>query len=100
MFNTDASLERRSPQLQALIAMRKKFPDGSPEAKQLDARIQAQKDRVATDGGEVAGQGGMPKPVVDPATFKQQNPNFKYEESINESAELARMKEFLTRLNG
>ena len=99
MFNTDASLERRSPQLQALIAMRKKFPDGSPEAKQLDARIQAQKDRVATDGGEVMGQGGMPKPVVDPATFSKQNPNFK-ESSLNESAELDRMKQFLGRLLG
>lgn len=100
MFNTDASLERRSPQLQQLLAMRKKYPNGTPEAKQLDARIQMLKDRLSTDGGEVMGQGGMPKPVVDPATFSKQNPNFKYEESMNESAELNRMKEFLTRLNG
>jgi transposase-like protein len=97
---TDASLERRSPQLQQLIAMRKKYADGTPEAKQLDARIKAQKDRLSMDQGEVTGQGGMPKDVVDPTTFKQQNPNFKYEESMNESAELTRMKEFLTRLNG
>ena len=100
MFNTDASLERRSPQLQQLIAMRKKYPDGSWEAKQLDARIKAQKDRLSIDGSEVAGQGGMPKPVVDPAEFQKQNPNFKVNESLNESAELARMKEFLARLNG
>jgi hypothetical protein len=100
MFNTDASLERRSPQLQQLLAMRKKYPDGTPEAKQLDARIQMLKDRLSTDGGEVMGQGGMPKPVVDPATFSKQNPNFKYEESMNESTDLSRMKEFLTRLNG
>jgi hypothetical protein len=100
MFNTDASLERRSPQLQQLIAMRKKYPDGTPEAKQLDARIKMQKDRLSIDGSEVMGQGGMPKPVVDPATFTKQNPNFKVNESLNESAELTRMKEFLTRLNG
>jgi hypothetical protein len=43
----------------------------------------------------------MPKPVVDPATFKQQNPNFKYEEdALNESADLTRMKTLMTRLNG
>jgi hypothetical protein len=100
LVGTDASLLRRSPQLQQLVAMRKKFPEGSDEARQLDARISALKDRLSIDGSEVMGQGGMPKPVVDPATFKQQNPNFKYEESINESAELNRMKEFLTRLNG
>jgi hypothetical protein len=100
MFNTDASLERRSPQLQQLLAMRKKYPDGTPEARQLDARIKLLKDRLSIDGSEVMGQGGMPKPVVDPATFSKQNPNFKVDESLNESAELARMKEFLTRLNG
>jgi hypothetical protein len=100
MFNTDASLERRSPQLQQLLAMRKKYPDGTDEARQLDARIKLLKDRLSIDGSEVAGQGGMPKPVVDPATFKQQNPNFKYEGAMNESSDLSRMKEFLTRLNG
>lgn len=99
-FGTDAALERKSPQLQKLVAMRKQYANGTEEARQLDARIKLLKDRLSTDGGEIAGQGGMPKDVVDPATFKQQNPNFKYEEAMNESAELTRMKEFLTRLNG
>lgn len=100
MFNTDASLERRSPQLQQLLAMRKKYPNGTPEAKQIDARINLLKDRLKLDGGEVMGQGGMPKEVLPPDEFTKQNPNFKYEGSMNESAELNRMKEFLTRLNG
>lgn len=98
-FDTEANLAAKSPQLKALLDMRKKYPEGSDEARQLDARIQAQKDRVSTGAGEIGGAGGMPVPVEAPDVFKQKNPNFKYE-ALAESADLARMKALMTRLNG
>ena len=82
----DADLAKKSPQLQQLIALRKDPKYQSPEAKaSLEARIKKQKDRVSLDKGEVVGKDGQPVAV---------------KESVNESAELNRMKEFLTRLNG
>jgi len=82
----EASLSKKSPQLQQLIALRKDPKYQTPEAKAgLEARIKKQMDRVSLDKGEVAGKDGKPVAV---------------KESVNESAELNRMKEFLTRLNG
>ena len=82
-FDTEENLSKKSPQLAALIALRKspEYANDPAKMKSLEDRITKQKDRVSLDKGEVVGNDGQP--VV-----------------VKESAELNRMKEFLTRLNG
>jgi hypothetical protein len=67
MFGGDeASLAKKSPQLQQLIALRKDPKYQSPEAKAgLEARIKKQMDRVSLDKGEVAGADGKPISVKE-----------------------------------
>ena len=64
--NDEASLAKKSPQLQQLIALRKDPKYQSPEAKAaLEARIKKQMDRVSLDKGEVVGPDGRPVAVKE-----------------------------------
>jgi hypothetical protein len=64
--NNEASLAKKSPQLQQLIALRKDPKYQSPEAKAgLEARIKKQMDRVSLDKGEVVGSDGKPVAVKE-----------------------------------
>jgi hypothetical protein len=64
--NDEASLSKKSPQLQQLIALRKDPKYQSSEAKAgLEARIKKQMDRVSLDKGEVAGADGKPVAVKE-----------------------------------
>ena len=64
--NSEQDLAKRSPQLQALIALRKDPKYQSPEAKAaLEARIKKQMDRVSLDKGEVMGPDGKPVEVKE-----------------------------------
>lgn len=63
---SEEDLAKRSPQLQALIALRKDPKYQSPEAKAaLEARIKKQMDRVSLDKGEVMGPDGKPVAVKE-----------------------------------
>ena len=42
--------------------------------KQLEKRIQGQKDRISLDKGEVMGKDGAPAPILNPAEFSKNNP--------------------------
>lgn len=84
-------------QLKAMLAD-PKYANNPAAKAQLEKRLKLAQDRQSLDAGEVVGKDGMPIPVLDPDAFAKKNPNFK--EEINESTDLARMKEFLTRLNG
>jgi hypothetical protein len=62
--NDEASLAKKSPQLQQLIALRGTPKYSTPEGKKaLELRIKAQMDRVSLDKGEVAGKDGKPVKV-------------------------------------
>jgi hypothetical protein len=64
--NDEASLAKKSPQLQQLIALRKDPKYQSPEGKAaLEARIKKQMDRVSLDKGEVVGPDGKPVAVKE-----------------------------------
>jgi hypothetical protein len=64
--NDEASLAKKSPQLQQLIALRKDPKYQSPDAKAgLEARIKKQMDRVSLDKGEVVGADGKPIAVKE-----------------------------------
>ena len=64
--NSEQDLAKRSPQLQALIALRKNPKYQSPEAKKsLEDRIKKQMDRVSLDKGEVMGPDGKPVAVKE-----------------------------------
>jgi hypothetical protein len=57
-----------STQMAQLLKFRNKY-QGTQYADQIEKRIQLLKDRLDLDAGEVAGQGGAPKPVVPPEQF-------------------------------
>jgi hypothetical protein len=62
--NDEASLAKKSPQLQQLIALRGTPKYSTPEGKKaLELRIKTQMDRVSLDKGEVAGKDGKPVKV-------------------------------------
>jgi len=64
--NSEQDLAKKSPQLQALLALRKDPKYQSPEArKQLEIRIKKQMDRVSLDKGEVMGPDGKPVEVKE-----------------------------------
>lgn len=64
--NSEEDLAKKSPQLQALLALRKDPKYQSPEArKQLEIRIKKQMDRVSLDKGEVMGPDGKPVEVKE-----------------------------------
>ena len=64
--NDEASLAKKSPQLQQLIALRKDPKYQNPQAKAgLEARIKKQMDRVSLDQGEVVGADGKPIAVKE-----------------------------------
>jgi hypothetical protein len=64
--DSEEDLVKKSPQLQALIALRKDPKYQSPEAKAgLEARIKKQMDRVSLDKGEVMGADGKPIAVKE-----------------------------------
>jgi hypothetical protein len=66
--NDEASLAKKSPQLQQLIALRKDPKYQSPQGKAaLEARIKKQMDRVSLDKGEVVGADGKPVAVKEGA---------------------------------
>jgi len=63
---------KTSKQMADLLKLQKAY-QGTQYQSQIEKRIQILKDRLDMDAGEVAGPGGMPKPVVPPEKFKQFN---------------------------
>ena len=63
---------KTSKQMAELLKLQKAY-QGTQYQSQIEKRIKILKDRLDMDAGEVAGPGGMPKPVVPPEKFKQFN---------------------------
>ena len=63
---------KTSKQMAELLKLQKAY-QGTQYQSQIEKRIQILKDRLDMDAGEVAGPGGIPKPVVPPEKFKQFN---------------------------
>jgi len=59
---------KTSKQMATLLQFQAKY-QGTPYADQVAKRIALLKDRLDLESGEVAGQGGAPKPVVPPEQF-------------------------------
>ena len=67
---------KNSAQLQQLVKMHSEYKAKGDEVavKQLEKRIQGQKDRISLDKGEVMGKDGVPAPILNPAEFSKNNP--------------------------
>lgn len=67
---------KNSAQLQQLVKMHSEYKAKGDEVavKQLEKRIQGQKDRISLDKGEVMGKDGAPAPILNPAEFSKNNP--------------------------
>jgi hypothetical protein len=63
---------KTSKQMADLLKLQKAY-QGTQYQSQIEKRIKILKDRLDMDAGEVAGPGGMPKPVVPPEKFNQFN---------------------------
>ena len=59
---------KTSQQMATLLQFKQKY-QGTPYASQVQQRIDLLTDRLNGDAGEVAGKGGLPKPVVPPEQF-------------------------------